>query len=156
MSEGEGEPRPTQTDRPSADRLRLDAEALNSFLADSFPHFGDEDGRRVVAAAPGQVRMAMQAGERNLRPGAIVSGPTLMDLADVAAYALVLAHIGPVAMAVTNTLTIHFLRPCPPGQLTADAHLLRLGRRIVTMEVRIWVDDPGHPVAHATVAYSQP
>lgn len=145
-----------ETDQPSPDRLRLDADGLNRFLGGAFPLGAEGEHGWVMEAAPGFVRMALRTSERHLRPGGIVSGPTLMDLADVAAYAVTLAHIGPVAMAVTNTLTIHFLRPCPMGLVTADARLLRLGRRIVTTEVRIWAEGPDKTVAHATVAYSQP
>jgi uncharacterized protein (TIGR00369 family) len=143
-------------DAPSAERLKLDIAGLNRFLAEAFPHAGEGGLARVTLAAPGHVRAVIRSREASLRPGGIVSGPTLMSLADVAAYALVLAHIGPVAMTVTNSLTIHFLRPCPPGTVTADVRLLRLGRRIVTMEVRIWAHSPELPVAQATVAYSQP
>jgi uncharacterized protein (TIGR00369 family) len=145
-----------ETEPPTVGRLRLDAEALNRFLGGALPNWEDDGRERVVEASPGHVRMVLRAGDRTLRPGAIVSGPTLMALADVAAYALVLAHIGRVEMAVTNSLTIHFLRPCPPGLVTADARLLRLGRRIVTMDVRIWAQSPDNPVAQALVAYTQP
>jgi len=145
-----------QTDPVSADRLRLDTPALNAFLAAALPALADTSRGRVTEAAPGRVRMVMRADGRDLRPGPVVSGAALMALADVAAYALVLAHIGPVEMAVTNTMTTHFLRPCPAGPVTADAVLLRLGRRIVTTEVRLWAESPDRLVAHATVAYSQP
>jgi hypothetical protein len=47
-----------------------------------------------------------------VRPDGIVSGRTLRGLIDVAACAVVLAHIGPVEMAVTNTLSVSFLRAC--------------------------------------------
>jgi uncharacterized protein (TIGR00369 family) len=145
----------TDASIPSADRLRLDADALNVFLAEAFPHAGDERPR-AIEASPGHVRMEMRPGERALRPGALISGPTQMALADTAAYALVLAHVGPVAMAVTNSLNIHFLRGCPPGPLFADALLLKLGRRIVTVDVRIWTERPDRLVAQATVAYTLP
>ncbi len=145
-----------QGDIPRPDRLRMGVPDLNRFLAEAFPHAGDAGMGRVTLATPGHVRTVIQSNARNLRPGGIVSGPTMMSLADVAAYALVLAHIGPVAMAVTNALTIHFLRPCPPGEVTADARLLRLGRRIITLTVQIWAESPDSPVAHATVAYTQP
>src|SRR3546814_17189613 len=71
----------------------------------------------------------------------LISGPTQMGFADMAAYALVLAHIGPVAMAVTSALNYQFLRPCRPGPLFADASMLRLGKRLAVMDVRIWTDD---------------
>ena len=145
----------TDASIPSADRLRLDAEALNAFLAEAFPLSGEERAR-VSEAEPGRVRMQMNPGDRALRPGALVSGPTQMALADTAAYALVLGHVGPVAMAVTSSLTIHFLRGCPPGPLFADAHLLRLGRRIVTIDVRLWTQSAARLVAQASVAYTLP
>ena len=141
---------------PSAERLRLDAAALNAFLKEAFPlsSFGEQGP--VIQAERGRIRVEIRPDERALRPGALISGPTLMSLADTAAYALVLAHVGPVAMAVTNSLTIHFLRGCPPGPVFADAHLLKLGRRIVTIDVRIWTEGPDRLVAQATVAYTLP
>ena len=44
-----------------------------------------------------------------------ISMPTLMSLADSAAYALVLAHIGEKPMAVTSSLIVHFLRQAQAG-----------------------------------------
>ena len=79
-----------------------------------------------------------------------------MGFADMAAYALVLAHIGPVAMAVTSALNYQFLRPCRPGALFADAHMLRLGKRLAVMDIRIWTDDADKPVGQANVTYAIP
>src|SRR3546814_6280317 len=79
-----------------------------------------------------------------------------MGFADMAAYALVLAHIGPVAMAVTSALNYQFLRPCRPGPLFADAFMLRLGKRLAVMDVRIWTDDADRPVGQANVTYAIP
>ncbi len=141
---------------PTADALRLDAAALNAFLKEAFPHLAIGEGGPVIEAVPGRIRVEIRPDERALRPGALISGPTLMSLADTAAYALVLAHVGPVAMAVTSSLTIHFLRGCRPGPVFADAHLLRLGRRIVTTDVRIWTESAERLVAQATVAYTLP
>ncbi len=91
-----------------------------------------------------------------IRPGGIVSGPTLMGLVDVAAYAVVLAHIGPVAMAVTNSLNIAFLRACRLEPVMADARLLKLGRRLATVDVRIWQRVEDNLIAQATVGYTLP
>jgi uncharacterized protein (TIGR00369 family) len=57
---------------------------------------------------------------------------------------------------VTTSLTMHFLRPARPGDLIADALLLRLGKRIATAEVRLWTEGPDRIAAHATVAYAIP
>ena len=140
----------------SAARLRLDEVALNGFLARAFPLA--EPGARgvVVALRPGELTMVQQPHERLLRPGGVVSGPTMMGLADAAVYAMVLAHIGEVPMAVTTSLTMHFLRAAKPGPLTADVRLLRLGRRIATCDVFLWTEGPDRPCAQATVAYAIP
>jgi uncharacterized protein (TIGR00369 family) len=144
------------TSPPSAAALRLDAEALNAFLARAFPHGGGSGLPKVTLAAPGRVQVVRPYDSSSLRPGGVISGPTLMATADTAAYALVLAHIGEVPMAVTTSLTMHFLRPTKPGELTAEANLLRLGRRIATCDIRLWTEGPDRIAAHATVAYAIP
>ncbi len=143
-------------DRPGADRLRMDVPALNAFLRSAFPHAPADQLEGVIAAWPGFVRCRLVPDAGHLRPGGIVSGPTQMGLADRAAYVLVLAHIGPVAMAVTSTLTINFLRACEAVPVTADARLLRLGRRLAVADVRIWTTDPDRPAAQASVTYAIP
>ena len=91
-----------------------------------------------------------------IRPGGIVSGPTLMGLIDVAAYAAVLAHTGPVEMAVTNTLHVSFLRACRVDRTVADARLLKLGRRFASIDVRLWQSTEDCLVAQAAVGYALP
>ena len=55
-------------------------------------HFG---GRTYhVDATTAWVRMDYH--ERHLRPGGTLSGPSMMALADLGLYAVILAHIGPV------------------------------------------------------------
>ncbi|MDP2260813.1 MAG: PaaI family thioesterase [Caulobacter sp.] len=135
---------------------RLDAAALNDFLARAFPEADPAAMPRVTTVAPGRVELVQAMASRNLRPGGVISGPTLMTMADTAAYALVLAHIGEVAMAVTTSLTIHFLRPCAPGDLHAEATMLRLGRRIGTCDVLMWTEGRERAAAKATVAYAIP
>lgn len=136
--------------------VRMDADALNAFLRRAFPETDPEFMPLVAAVEPGRVLLRMPYQARQLRPGGVISGPTLMTLADTAAYALVLAHIGEVAMAVTTSLNIHFLRGCKPGDLVAEAALLKLGRRIATADVLMWTEGRDRPAAKATVAYAIP
>jgi uncharacterized protein (TIGR00369 family) len=90
------------------------------------------------------------------RPGGHVAGPALMGLADVAAYAAVLAHVGVVAMAVTQHLAITFLRPCRCETLAADAVLLKLGRHLAAVDVRLWQGGEERLIAQANVSYALP
>jgi acyl-coenzyme A thioesterase PaaI-like protein len=80
----------------------------------------------------------------------------MMALADYAMYAVVLAHIGPVALAVTTNLTINFLRKPGPQDVVADARLLKLGRRLAVGEVVMSQTGLDGPVAHVTSTYSIP
>jgi uncharacterized protein (TIGR00369 family) len=135
----------------------MTAEAISAFLDETFPqlHFG---GRAyfVDAVAPGSAVMRLKAGERHLRPGGTVSGPTLFALADLSAYCAVLAHIGPVALAVTTDLTIHFLRKPQPGDLLCEARLLKLGKSLAVIDCAIRGDGTDDLVAHAVATYSIP
>ena len=135
--------------------LKLDAAQLNAFLAKAFPEAGPQLAQ-VVEAEPERVLVRQTFSSRALRPGGLISGPTQMGLADMAAYSVVLAHIGEVAMAVTTSLTIHFLRGAKPGDLYAEAAVLKLGRRIATVDVLIWSESRERAAAKATVAYAIP
>jgi len=143
-------------DPPRSDALKLSLDELNGFLNGAFAGSEERFNGPVIEIEPGRARVIRKADAVSLRPGGVISGPTMMSLADVAVYALVLAHIGIVPMAVTTSLTMHFLRPAWPGDLIADVLLLRLGRRIATAEVRLWTEAPDKIAAHATVAYAIP
>ncbi|WP_119258741.1 PaaI family thioesterase [Shinella zoogloeoides] len=135
----------------------MNPEALNRFLETDFPQL-HTDGKvfEVVDVSPGSVVMRLMPNERHLRPGGTVSGPTLFALADVGAYCAVLAHIGPVALAVTTSLNINFLRKPKPGPLTCTCRLLKLGKRLAVMEASIFDENADDLVAHATATYSIP
>lgn len=135
----------------------MDAVQLAAFFADAFPHSeGESHAADRFTIEPGFVRISLDPVEASLRPGRLVSGPTLMGLADRAAYAVILAHIGPVAMAVTSNLNYSFLRGAAFRRVYADAVLLKLGRRLATVDVRLWQDDPAYIVGQATVTYAIP
>ncbi len=144
------------TTPPSADALKLTADQLNDFLGRAFGVDDMDMVARVIEVRPGYAKVIRRFHPSSLRPGGVIAGPALMALADHAAYAQVLAHIGEVPMAVTTSLTMHFLRGAKPGELVAESHLLRLGRRIATMDVRLWTESPDKLAAQATVAYAIP
>lgn len=132
----------------------MSIDELEAFLAAAFPARGIPT--RIREIGPGRVSVSLLPDEGNLRPGNLVSGPTLMGLADHAAYAVILAHIGPVAMAVTSNLNYTFMRGVPLAEIRAEAGLLRLGRRLATVDVLLWQDDRDRPVGQATVTYAIP
>lgn len=139
------------------DDVPMTTEELQVYLAAEFPQaFGAGRGHSVVAAGEGGTTVRLEAGEEHLRPGATVSGPALMGLADVAAYAAILAVIGPVPLAVTTSFSINFLRKPGAGAVLAEASLLKLGRRLAVCEVSLRAGEDTELCAHAVTTYSIP
>jgi uncharacterized protein (TIGR00369 family) len=134
----------------------LDAAGVNALLHKAFPGATPAAFPDVTEVSPGRVKVTAPYREGLLRPGGVISGPTLMSLSDTAAYALVLAHIGDQLMAVTSSLTMNFLRGAAPGDMHAEAEMLRLGRRIAVCDVRIWTESPERLAAQALVTYALP
>lgn len=136
--------------------LKLDAAGVNAVLRAAFPDAPADALALVEDLSPGRLRARRRYDAGMLRPGNIISGPTLMTVADTAAYALVLAHLGDEKMAVTSQLTMHFLRGAQIGDVMAEAQLLRLGRRIAVCDLRLWTEAADRLAAHAVVTYALP
>jgi uncharacterized protein (TIGR00369 family) len=130
---------------------------LAEFLDREFPqlHFA---GRtyHLDDVGPLTARVRMDYHERHLRPGGTLSGPSMMALADFGLYAVILAHIGPVVLAVTTSLNFNFLRKPGPTALIADCRLMKLGKRLVVGEASIYSEGDQDLVCHATGTYSIP
>lgn len=137
-------------------KAKLDAEGVNALLRKAFPDAQSASFPRVTSVAPGSVSVVAPYRDGLLRPGGVISGPNLMSLADTAAYALVLAHVGDQLMAVTSQLNMSFLRGARPGDIHADATMLRLGRRLAVCDVRLWTEAPDRLAAQANVTYAIP
>jgi len=132
----------------------MSAQELQRFLVESFP---DTPPPYVVEeAAEWGVRLRLPVTGQHGRPGGTVSGPTLMSLADSAAWLAILAQIGPVALAVTTSLHIDFLRRPDLVDVVAEGRLLKLGKRLGVVEVALRSDAGPELVAKAQVTYSIP
>ena len=136
---------------------RMTAEEVEAFLDREFPQI-HHDGRiySVEAVGPLTARLRMTYHERHIRPGGTVSGPALMALADLALYVAILAQIGPVALAVTTSLSFNFLRKPPAADVIAECRLMKLGKRLAVGEVLLRSDGQSEIVCHATGTYSIP
>lgn len=133
--------------------LTMTIEDLNAFLAGAFDTARPYVIERIE---PGLAVSTLPAEQVLIRPGGTVGGPTLMMMADATAYAVILAHIGPVALAVTSSLTINFLRKPQPVGVRAEAEILKLGRTLAVVEVRLYSEGRPELVAQASVTYAIP
>jgi uncharacterized protein (TIGR00369 family) len=126
---------------------------LQQILRESFPSaevplVESVDGDTVVVYLP--------VSERHGRPGGTLSGPSMMTLADLAAWLITMAHVGPVVLAVTTSLHIDFLRKPSLDDLVARGRLLKLGKRLSVVDVELFSRGSDALVAKAQVTYSLP
>jgi uncharacterized protein (TIGR00369 family) len=135
-------------------QLRMTIPEMHGFLAEVFPQLGHRF--EVLEMTPGFVRVKMTAGEADLRPGGTVSGPAMFTLADCAFYMATLALIGPEALTVTTNCSIDFMRKPLPGDLFAEARVLKLGRTLSVGDVLVFSQGVEGPVARASLTYSIP
>ena len=136
---------------------KMSVAELEKFLHDEFPQ-AFKGGDITIESADGTTCLLRQRySEQMLRPGGTVSGPSLMAMADLAMYVVLLSAIGPVGLAVTTNLNINFLRKGQPRQdVLAAAKLLKLGKRLAVGEVNLLSGMDSDPIAHVTATYSIP
>jgi uncharacterized protein (TIGR00369 family) len=127
---------------------------LHDLMQTVFPQVADQFD--VTDLRDDGVTVRMFTDDRHLRPGGTVSGPTMFTLADCAFYMATLAMIGPEALTVTTSAHIDFMRKPAPGDLVADARILKLGRTLSVGDVMIHSIHDTKPVAHANMTYSIP
>lgn len=137
--------------------LQMEKTEITALLDEVFPQL-NLGGRCYFIdwVKEGEAQLRLKADERHLRPGGTVSGPSMMGLADFAAYVVILAELGPVALAVTTSLNINFLNKPQPGDMLAHVKVLKMGKRLVVVEVDMVSEGSDKLVAHATATYSIP
>ncbi len=136
-------------------QLKMDRAALTDFLAREFAQVAGEFA--VERADEAGVTLRLRVSDKHLRPGGTVSGPTIFALADVALYLAILARIGPVALAVTTSCAVDFMRkPAAGRDLLGEARLLKLGRSLAVGDVMVFSAGLADPVARASLTYAIP
>ncbi|MBY6065485.1 PaaI family thioesterase [Leisingera aquaemixtae] len=135
--------------------LAFDVAGLTEYLHEIFPQVRDDFA--IETMEENHLRMRLLTAERHLRPGGTVSGPSMFALADCAVYALILAHLGQEALAVTTNCSLDFMRkPAAGADLIGEARLLKLGRVLAVADVLIYSEGMAQPVARASMTYSIP
>ena len=92
-----------------------------------------------------------------LRPGNIISGPTIMTLADLSFYALLLAKDEKGAKySLTTSINVNFMRKSNAPTILAQAKIIKYGKTLIIGD--IFITDPQDiqkqkPIAHATITY---
>ncbi|KUJ85897.1 thioesterase [Ruegeria marisrubri] len=135
--------------------LAMSKEELADYLAAVFPQVKEDFA--IDDLTEDTITMRLLTAERHLRPGGTVSGPSMFALADVCVYAMVLARLGPMALAVTTNCSMDFMRKPEGGaQMVAKCRLLKLGRSLAVGDILMFSEGSSKPVARATMTYSIP
>src|SRR6476620_3869235 len=143
--------------RSAMTAAQMTAAELDAFLRTELPQMFNYDDLTIEHADGRTCRVRQRFRQSMLRPGGTISGPTLMTLADLAMYVVLLSATGPVGLAVTTNLNINFLRKGAPGKdVLAAARLLKLGKRLAVGEVNLLSGNSPDPIAHVTATYSIP
>lgn len=135
--------------------LALNKDELAQYLHEVFPQIRSDFA--IDALSEDTITMRLLTDDRHLRPGRTVSGPSMFALADVSAYAMVLARVGRKALAVTTNCSLDFMRkPAADKDIIAQCRLLKLGRSLAVCDVLMVSDGGIKPVARASLTYSIP
>lgn len=133
----------------------MSAQEVTQFLNEVFPQIQDQFCIDCISDDAAVIRL--RVAEQHLRPGGTISGPSMFALADIAAYVMTLARIGPKALTVTTHCSIDFMRKPDGGRdLLAHARLLKLGRSLSVTDVLVYSEGADDPVAHASLTYAIP
>lgn len=129
------------------------AEAINAYLAEHFTG----TGTRCLEVGVRHAVARLEAATTVLRPGGIISGPSVFGAADAALWYALFGAVGLEPMALTSELSIRYLRPARGDVLLTRAELHHVGRRSVVGSVRCWMEhEPDVTVAVAQGTYVRP
>ena len=116
---------------------KMSVAELEAFLRREFPQaFGEGTSIRIERADGQTCLVRERFGERMLRPGGTVSGPTLMALADCAMYVVLLSAIG---YALNIIMLRHRATRDPLSQIVLFQNL---GPAIILAVPVLWVWTP--------------
>jgi uncharacterized protein (TIGR00369 family) len=134
---------------------RITAEEFRTLAWQGVPYVG-QLGCVIERFAAGNVVIRLPYGDLLRRPGGTICGPALMALADITLYGVVLSMIGRVELAVTTSMSVHFLSRPAPVDVLAEGRVLKLGRRLAVGEVVMRSEGEADPVCHVTGTYAIP
>jgi uncharacterized protein (TIGR00369 family) len=110
-------------------------------------------GFEVASVASGACSLRLPLRPELIRPGGVLHGSGYEAVADVAAWIAIMTMVGEEPMAVTVEMKTSFLRGAT-SDVTSEATVLRLGRRVAFLEARTF-DADGQLCAHSTLTYSR-
>ena len=109
-------------------------------------------GIEIDEVSRGFVKMHLDARDELRQVNDVLHGGSVASLIDTAAAFAVITLLDDGQSATTSDLTIHYLRPLATGRVSAEARVLRPGRRLLVVTVEVF-GDSGSLAATAVTTY---
>lgn len=131
--------------------MKATLDELADVLADSI--FLKTFGFTIQFCALGECTVLAPYAASSERPGGIISGITIMGVADVAMWLAIMTHRGTTEQWVTTDMKTAFLRSARQTDVACVARVLKLGKRTAygTAECR---SANGDLLAHHVLSYA--
>lgn len=125
--------------------------AIEGFNEHTRRHFPGVMGFRVVDLRQGYARLVTESTAMHSNSAGVMHGGASFGLADTAVAAALVPIYGPDQLLLTIEMKSNYLEPIPPGEVVAEAYILRSSRRSAYAEVDIW--SQGKLAARASTTY---
>ena len=114
--------------------------------------FAERLGAQVEEVGDGSARLAFTAREEHLNQAGTLHGGVLATLVDTAMGAAVRSAAGDGDVPATSQLTVTYLRPGKPGDVSVTARLRTRGEHLTVCEAD--VDQDGKNLVHAVATFA--
>lgn len=128
------------------------ADDINAFMVDTF----GTSTHSCVEVGDGWAVARLDVSPHALRPGEIISGPSVFGITDTAITFAAWTRIGLEPMLLTSELSIRYARPARGSVLFVRGEVLSVSRRTVIGSAFAWTDDPDKPVSVAQGTFARP
>jgi len=115
-------------------------------------HFPRSLGIELDSIGAGRARLSLEVKQQHLQLAGIMHGGAIATLIDTAVAFAILGASEPDARFTTIEMKVNYLSAVREGRVTADAKLIRDGRRIVVAECDLF-DSTGKLAAKGLLTY---
>ena len=115
-------------------------------------HFPRSLGIELDSIEPGSARLSLEVQQRHLQLAGIMHGGAIATLIDTAVAFAIVGASQPGARFTTIEMKVNYLNAIREGRITAEARLIRDGRRIVVADCDVH-DSRGQLAAKGLLTY---
>jgi acyl-CoA thioesterase len=115
-------------------------------------HFPKYLGFELDLVEPGRARLGVDLRRELLQLAGVMHGGAIASLIDTAVAFAILGSAGPCVRFTTVEMKVNYLKAIREGRVTAEARLIRDGRRIVVADCDVF-DSEGVLAAKGLLTY---